>query len=152
MLSNNVNNKKCAPKLVFFNEKKNWERFGWFLTQKIDFDCQILALFDSSPLNENSKFNNFLWVCWFLGKHLSNFAPLSWKLDNPYYHNLNCAELTRNNLPFQLPHRKFKWYVKLQNTFLTYEDSIKIFLQIGECPDVFLSIVNSFIGHLLYLA
>ena len=28
MLSKNVNNKKCAPKLVFFNEKKNSERFG----------------------------------------------------------------------------------------------------------------------------
>ena len=28
MLSKNVNNKKCAPKLVFFNEKKNKERFG----------------------------------------------------------------------------------------------------------------------------
>ena len=23
MLSKNVNNKKCAPKLIFFNEKKN---------------------------------------------------------------------------------------------------------------------------------
>jgi hypothetical protein len=31
ILLKNVNNKKCATKLVFFNEKK-WERFGWFLT------------------------------------------------------------------------------------------------------------------------
>jgi hypothetical protein len=29
---------------------------------KIDFESQILALFDSSPLIQNSKFNNFLWV------------------------------------------------------------------------------------------
>ena len=30
-LSKNVNNKKCAPKIIFFNEKKI-ERFGEFLT------------------------------------------------------------------------------------------------------------------------
>ena len=44
----------------------------WFLTWKIDFESQILALFDSSPFIQNSKFNNFL--CWFLGKNLSNFV------------------------------------------------------------------------------
>ena len=27
MLSKNINNKKCAPKFVFFNEKKKSERF-----------------------------------------------------------------------------------------------------------------------------
>ena len=43
--SKNVNDKNCAPKLVFFNKKKDWKRFGWFLTQKIDFESQILALF-----------------------------------------------------------------------------------------------------------
>ena len=33
ILSKNVNNKKCAPKLVFFNEKKkDKEKFGRFLT------------------------------------------------------------------------------------------------------------------------
>ena len=30
--------------------------------------------FDSSPLLQFSKFNNFLWVCWFLAKNLSNFV------------------------------------------------------------------------------
>ena len=38
-------------------------------------------------LTQFSKFNNFLWVCWFLGKNLSNFVPLVWKLHNPYCHN-----------------------------------------------------------------
>ena len=33
-----------------------------------DFEIQILALFDSWLLIQNSKFNNFLRVCWFLGK------------------------------------------------------------------------------------
>ena len=26
-------------------------------------------IFDSPPLIQNSKFNNFLWICWFLCKH-----------------------------------------------------------------------------------
>ena len=71
--------------------KKKWERFGWFLTQKIDFESQILAPFDSSPLIQNSEFNNFLWVCWFLGKHLSNFVSHVWKLHNPYCHILHSS-------------------------------------------------------------
>ena len=45
-------------------------------------------IFDSSPLVQNSKFNNFLWVCWFLCKNLSNFVPPAWKLHNPYWHNV----------------------------------------------------------------
>ena len=28
-------------------------------------------IFDSSPLLQFSKFNNFLWVCWFLAKNLA---------------------------------------------------------------------------------
>ena len=33
------------------------------------------------------KFNHFLWVCWFLGKNLSNFVSPVGKLHNPYCHN-----------------------------------------------------------------
>ena len=62
--------------------KKNWERFRWFLNRKLTF----LAHFDTSPLHQFSKSNNFLWVCWFLCKNLSNFQPPTWKLNNPYYH------------------------------------------------------------------
>ena len=29
--------------------------------------------FDTFPLHHFSKFNNFLWVCWFVCKNLSNF-------------------------------------------------------------------------------
>ena len=53
MLSNNVNNKKCAPKLVFFNENKIEKYSDGFWNRKIDFESQILALFDSSPLIQN---------------------------------------------------------------------------------------------------
>ena len=38
------------------------------------------------------QFNNFLWVCWFLGKNISNFVPPAWKLYNPYCHNIYSGE------------------------------------------------------------
>ena len=41
------------------------------------------------PLTQFSKFNHFVWVCWFLGKNLSNFVPPVWKLHNPYCHNID---------------------------------------------------------------
>ena len=62
MLSKNVNNKKCAPKLIFFNEKK-MRNIPMIFDIKNDFESQILALFDTSPLHQFSKFKNFLWVC-----------------------------------------------------------------------------------------
>ena len=58
---------------------------------KIDFKSQIKALFDASSLHQFSKFNDFLWVRWFLGKNLPNFVPPFWKLDNRYYHTLGAA-------------------------------------------------------------
>ena len=59
--------------LIFLRENCHWK---------------ILALFDISPLHQFPKFNNFLWVCWFLGKNLSNFVSLDLKLHNCYCHNL----------------------------------------------------------------
>ena len=90
MLSKNVNNKKCAPKLIFFNEKKIEKDSDNFWYRKLTLKVKRLgdfALFHTSPLSQFSKFNNFLWVCWFLGKNLSNFVPPVWKLHNPYCHN-----------------------------------------------------------------
>ena len=57
------------------------------MIEKIDFKSQILALFDTSLFTQFSKFNNFLWACWFFCKNLSNFVPPGWKLYNPYCHN-----------------------------------------------------------------
>ena len=54
MLSKNVKNKKCAPTLIFFNEKK-WERFQYFFTLKIDLESQIKTLVDTSPHFTNSQ-------------------------------------------------------------------------------------------------
>ena len=90
MLSKNVNNKKCAPKLIFFNEKKIEKDSDNFWHRKLTLKVKRLgdfALFDTSPLVQFSKFNNFLLVCWFLGKNLSNFVPPVWKLHDPYCHN-----------------------------------------------------------------
>ena len=55
MLSKSANNKKCAPKLAFFNEKKIRE-IWIILDTDMDFESQILAHFDSLPIIQNSKF------------------------------------------------------------------------------------------------
>ena len=64
-----------------WEDEKNWFLKLWFL--------KLLR----PPLIQFSKFNNFLWVCWFLGKNLSNFVPLVWKLQNPYCHKSKCFPL-----------------------------------------------------------
>ena len=92
MLSKYVSNKKCAPKLIFFNEKKIEKDSDNFWHRKSTLKVKRLgdfALFDTSPLTQFSKFNDFLWVCWFLGKNLPNFVPSVWKLHNPYCHKVN---------------------------------------------------------------
>ena len=38
----------------------------------------IFESYWGSPLVQFSKFNNFLWVCWFLSKKLSNLCHWSW--------------------------------------------------------------------------
>ena len=42
-----------------------------------------MAPFDTSPLRQFSKFNNFFWVCCFLGKNLSDFIPPIKKTPQP---------------------------------------------------------------------
>ena len=44
-----------------------------------------------SPLVQFWKFKNFLWVCWFLCKNLSNFIYPVWKLHNPYCNTVQTA-------------------------------------------------------------
>ena len=44
-LEKNVFYKKCSPKLIFLNDFF-LKKFRRFLTQKIDFECKISALFD----------------------------------------------------------------------------------------------------------
>ena len=83
MLSKNVNNKKCAPKLIFFNEKKIEKDSDNFWYRKLTLKVGRLgdfALFDTSPLVQFSKFKNFLWVCW-LGWTLKKLNALDAQMD-----------------------------------------------------------------------
>ena len=57
MLSKNVNHKKCAPKFMVFNEKKNHKDSDDFSHKKLT--LKVLARFDSSPQLQFSKFGNF---------------------------------------------------------------------------------------------
>ena len=75
--------------MIFFNEKRLrkiriiFDIENWLWKSNVD------TIFYTSPLTQFSKFNNFLWVCWFLSKNLSNFLPPVWKLHYPYCHNLH---------------------------------------------------------------
>ena len=43
--------------------KKNLRKIWMIFDVEIDFESQILALYDNLPLIQNSRFNYFLWVC-----------------------------------------------------------------------------------------
>ena len=83
-------NGEMSKIILFVNERKirtDSDNFWhWKLTLKVKFWSNF-GTFCISPLTQFSKFNDFLWVCWFLGKNLSNFIPPVWKLHNPYCHN-----------------------------------------------------------------
>ena len=63
-----------------WEDENNWLLKLWFFKTS------------ETPLTQFSKFNNFFWVCWFLGKSLSNFVPPVWKLHNPYCHNFSTSD------------------------------------------------------------
>ena len=48
-----------------------FDRFNFSIT----LFSKMMPNFYTNPLNKFSKFNNFLWVCYFLGKNLSNLYP-----------------------------------------------------------------------------
>ena len=86
---------KNHPNLSNFFSLKNTNLgahfcYWHFLIKSILKSLQLLKwcpIFDSSPLIQNSKFNNFFWVCWFLCKIFSNFVLPAWKLHNPHCHS-----------------------------------------------------------------
>ena len=91
LLSKSIFCVKSHPNLSHFFSLKNTNLGAHFLLltffDKINFKITLLLkwcpIFDSSPLIQNSKFNNFLWVCWFLCKNLSNFVPPRLKTPQP---------------------------------------------------------------------
>ena len=88
--------------------------FGWktFFEALWRWHLQItlLSKMMPSPLTQFSKFNHFLWVCWFLGRNLSNFVPPVWKLYNLYCHNIHLLTLHPSStiLCFSL-----RWYLRV---------------------------------------
>ena len=83
---------KCLN-LTFKNNflcQKLSESFWFFFIEEYEFRSTFLItsifksiyflkwcpIFDSLPLLQFSKFNNFLWACWFLAKNLSSFVSL----------------------------------------------------------------------------
>ena len=85
--------KKCKNSYfkVNFLSKKSSQSFSFFFIWRIHF-LKWCPIFDSSPLHRFAIFNNLLWLCWFLGKNLTNFVSPSWKLDSPYYHTTQSGE------------------------------------------------------------
>ena len=81
------------------------------------------------PLIQFSKFNNFLWVRWFLGKNLSNFIPPVWKLHNPYCHKWWCSYL----------HKLFETFsLSLENLNLNLMTNLTLLLTWLECMKIVL--------------
>ena len=74
--------------MIFFNEKKIQKDFDDFWHRKLTLKVKFWPHFDSLPLIQNTKFDNFLWLFWFSGKNLSNFVSPIRKLHNPYGHSL----------------------------------------------------------------
>ena len=66
MLSKNVNNKKCAPKLIFFHEKKIEKD-----SIKLPFDAEI-----------DEKFLNVIYYIFIVDKSLDQFVKFVTNLNN----------------------------------------------------------------------
>ena len=64
------NEKKIRKILIIFDKEK------WLWKSN----------FGTTPLHQFAKFNNFVWVGWFLAKNLFNFIYIPWKLHNRYCH------------------------------------------------------------------
>ena len=79
----------------------------------------IFASYWGSPVVQFSKFQNFLWVCWFLGKNLSNLIYPVWKLHNPYCH--------KNHTIWHKTRPSTYWHIA--NPLLKESSSLSIFPQ-----------------------
>ena len=88
-------NKKCAPNLLFFNEKKIQKDSDDFwhrkLTLKVKFWYFLTARHYSNFQNLVTSFE----YSWFLAKNLSNFVFLLWKLHNRKCHKCMCSVCIR---------------------------------------------------------
>ena len=79
-----INDRKTLEKAIIAHYGNTG--FGVFKWGYKTLKTLIFASYWGSLLVQFSKFKNFLLVCWFLGKNLSNFLTPVWKLHNPYCH------------------------------------------------------------------
>ena len=105
-LSKNANNKKCAPKLIFFKNKIQKDSDGF---------CNgnwpwVFGTFWQLGKIHSTKCNNLLRECWFLAKNLANFISFPWKLDNPNFH----CESVKDFIYLVLNYRNY-WWPSCQN-------------------------------------
>ena len=90
MLSKNFDNKNVLLNYYYWLMKKELRKL-WLI-------CDIenwlwksnFVTFWNLPIKPILKINNYLWICWFSSKNLSNFVPPVWRLNNPYYHKCKC--------------------------------------------------------------
>ena len=99
-------------------------------------------IFDTSPLTQFSKFNNFLQVCWFLGKNLSNFVNPYCYWERPYPVNISLKTFLHTEMIkarswhgiSTLPdgQRIWSWIAyRLKNFHRTYDKHLFLFLWIS---------------------
>ena len=132
------------------------------------FDSQILALFDNSPLIQNSKFNNFLWVCWFLilyslfENSTTRTAIVSISLDLPTLNFKNCSkiencflvELENDIFWFMFFSKYFFCFIpskislesqkRLHCNYYAHNSKINVFSCFRECFNELLKLVSEF--------
>ena len=81
-----------------------------------------------------SKFNNFLWVYWFLGKNLSNFVPPACKLHNLYCHTFHPPPAYQCPLLTNSVHRVINIFLELYMLHILFEYSSSTFLSSCQTP------------------
>ena len=86
----------CATDLNFGTKNNGRMKYSTLKTV-------IFASYWGSLLVQFSKFNNFLWVCWFLFKNHSNFVSPSWQVDNLHYHTWQYSLPIWNTILFHKP-------------------------------------------------
>ena len=111
----------------------------------------IFANYWGSPLVQFSKFKNFLWVCWFLCKKLSNFVPPAWKLHNPYCHTahqiLNGMLYRVNQFRVIWPRELWPKRTRLEgDTFLSVNERNWLSINTGTC--LLLTVISTFAAFL----
>ena len=122
MLLRNVNNKKCAPKFLFFKKRKCKKIRMIFEVEnhpkKVRFRYFLTPPHYTNSQNSMISFD----YCWFLAKNLSNFVYLSWKLPIPH---LNIV-LLYARVPHRYYGRNLNGLCLILKTYIFLENHISI--------------------------